>query len=243
MCTILLTRDELGRLVLTSNRDEKRTRARAVPPRAPVELARTTALYPIDADALGTWVGVNAHGLVITLLNNYQQSASFHPDGEPVTRGRLIPALLEHTTFDRAAAALAVLDALPRTRPFIIAMAHVDAPDALVASWDGHELALERRALPLMLTSSSVDLESATSFRLDQLEDHLDGVATLEELDAITEHFIGLPTQPFGVFMSRLDAWTVSHTRVIIDEVNVQMTYTDLLAIPAEVTTVQTTRQ
>ncbi len=51
MCTILLTRDELGRLVLTSNRDEQRTRARALPP-APVELTRTTALYPIDAELM-----------------------------------------------------------------------------------------------------------------------------------------------------------------------------------------------
>lgn len=242
MCTILLTRDELGRLVLTSNRDEQRTRARALPP-APVELTRTTALYPIDADALGTWVGANAHGLVITLLNNYQQSASFHPDGEPVTRGRLIPALLEHTTFEGAADAVAALDALPRTRPFIIAMAHVDAPDALVASWDGHELALERRALPLMLTSSSVDLERATSIRLDQLEDHLDGVATLEDLDAITEHFTGPPTLPLGVFMSRIEAWTVSHTRVIIDDDCALMTYTDLIAVPAEVTTTRTQRR
>jgi len=56
------------------NRDERRTRAVAQPPRTwPTEVSWAT--YPQDPVSGGTWIGVNDDGLVVALLNRMVGSA------------------------------------------------------------------------------------------------------------------------------------------------------------------------
>src|SRR5689334_3842624 len=67
MCTVTWVRRKRG-YDLLCNRDEKRTRKKAVPPR-PAVLGGVQYLAPIDADHGGTWIATNEFGLSACLLN------------------------------------------------------------------------------------------------------------------------------------------------------------------------------
>lgn len=220
MCTIAMFLTPNGHLILAGNRDEMRTRKRALPPREPVTLGETTALFPTDADAGGTWIGVNASRIAITLLNNYQQDARFTPGGEPVSRGLLVKALLGLTSLEAIEEHLRRWP-LEHTRPFILAAGILDAPHearAIVATWSGEALELEERTLPVLLISSSFELERAVEARARAL-----APLTSTSPPASDEAIIELFSQhdpapgPFTVSMSREDAQSVSHTWIGID--------------------------
>lgn len=234
MCTIAMLPGSPGHLLLAGNRDELLTRGRARPPGGPVPLGEVNALFPVDADAGGTWIGANDAGLAMTLLNNYQASAAFTPRGEPLSRGAIIGALLEVTALEAARDHLHrwLEGRLERLRPFVLAIGHADpTPRALVARWDGDDLSCEGADLPLLLVSSSVALEEATRRRLDALAP-LTEVSRWDEHahpEEVSRHFAQCaPTPgPFTVCMAREDARTVSHTRVEVTPERVRMVYFD----------------
>ena len=63
------------------NRDEKKSRPRAEPP----ELRENAFLSPRDPTGGGTWISVNRHGLIVTLLNRWHENQS-----GTASRGRLV---------------------------------------------------------------------------------------------------------------------------------------------------------
>lgn len=67
MCTVSFVAYR-AQVYLTSNRDEKQTRARAVPP-APQHTTSGTLLFPRDPVAGGTWIAVKDTGDAAVLLN------------------------------------------------------------------------------------------------------------------------------------------------------------------------------
>jgi len=67
MCTVTFI--PLGnKVLLTSNRDEKGIRKKAIPPSVTV-FDKANILYPKDAQAGGTWIGTSDRGTVMVLLN------------------------------------------------------------------------------------------------------------------------------------------------------------------------------
>ncbi len=67
MCTVTFI--PLGnKILLTSNRDEKGNRKKAIPPSLTV-LNNTNLLFPKDAQEGGTWIGASDTGTIIVLLN------------------------------------------------------------------------------------------------------------------------------------------------------------------------------
>ena len=58
---------------MAMNRDERRTRAPALPPAA-VAPSGVPALIPIDGDAGGSWISVNCLGHALALLNRWDES-------------------------------------------------------------------------------------------------------------------------------------------------------------------------
>jgi len=57
-----------GKLFISSNRDEKRSRKIALPP-AQYEYNELKFVFPKDADAGGTWIAVKENGDAAVLLN------------------------------------------------------------------------------------------------------------------------------------------------------------------------------
>lgn len=239
MCTILMLSARAGHLLLAGNRDEQRARPAALPPRQHVLTseagATMRALYPIDAQAGGTWIGVNAAGVAMTLLNNYQRSAVFDTEGAPRSRGLILPELLKESSLEQVHLAIeswAEREAR-HTFPFTLAAGSANEPgEALVAEWSGRELTITRRELPLLLVSSGFDLEGVSAAREATLHEFLDAPAWggEEELaEAITRAFSegGEAPNAYTVCMSRDDARTVSHSRVAITPEHARFTYLD----------------
>ena len=82
-----------GRLLLTMNRDEYRSRA---PERPPVVVDGDPQwVGPLDGQSGGTWIGASAAGVVACLLNIYTADEDGPPTSADLTsRGDIIPALL-----------------------------------------------------------------------------------------------------------------------------------------------------
>lgn len=228
MCTVLFLQGPAGHFILAGNRDEMRTRDRALPPivdeRGPYQL-----LYPVDATAGGTWIGANTHGMAATLLNHYQDAQSFRPVEPVQTRGELVREVLQSPTIDVAYDILMAKRAqLPHIRPFILAVAKLDEHGIMQgwqAHWDGQTLHRDTFDSPNLIISSSVRLHEATQKRTEQLE----AIQWNEDDEVIHAAF----AQDDGeatfatVCMSREDARTVSHTLIRIDPNTLHMTYFD----------------
>lgn len=88
MCTVTFIPANDG-YVLAMNRDERITRARAVPPDTE-NLKGTSAVFPRDA-AGGTWIGVSEFGISFALLNQNDRGSG---TAKVRSRGEIIPELL-----------------------------------------------------------------------------------------------------------------------------------------------------
>lgn len=106
MCTLALLTPRSGPygLILAANRDESLDRPSEGPqvwPGPPAFVAGRDAL------AGGTWLGVNAHGLVVGLTNHWTGSA---PDTTRASRGGIVTGLLACRNLDEVRARLAGMD-------------------------------------------------------------------------------------------------------------------------------------
>lgn len=150
-------------LIVTMNRDEAIDRAEGA-----VELQKNAegALeywYPTDAATKGTWFGVGSAGLVMTLLNRYQDSHLSKGVGF-TSRGAIIPSLLACST---------ITEIIQKMSPAYCGF--FQPFDLLVFSgelcyqfaWDGGALRQLEHAIDrgFFYTSSSIDIEDVTVFR------------------------------------------------------------------------------
>ena len=229
MCTLTWTRSA-GSVVgyeLFFNRDELKTRRPALPPEehesAGDDGRPVRFLAAIDADAGGTWLGVNEHGLAVGLLNGWRDRDRTRPDA--TSRGLLVKELLG----SRDTAALArrlARRGLAEFRSFtLIALEPGKAP-VLRASWDGEALALDRLAEgDQPISSSSKDPEGAARARRavwSRLASaRAPGPAELAAFHASHEPEPGA----WSPCMHREDAETVSFTRVLAAPREVSLTY------------------
>lgn len=208
------------------NRDELRTRPRALPPTLHTRGPRSI-LMPIDPLSRGTWIGINDHAIFAALLNLTQPGLA--TSGR--SRGGIIPAILQHSTFDRALAAAQFILADGYT-PFRLLIGSLQQT-VLLRSSDGH---LEHLTPPLLLTSSGLgdDLVHAPRAALFSRTlasqpapgahpDHL-----RQSQDHFHHHF--WPDQPaLSVLMDRPDARTVSITTIELTSTAATLHYQDLL--------------
>lgn len=114
---------------LVANRDEQRTRPLALPARVVVHEG-LHAWWPIDAQSGGTWIGVNAAGLAMGLLN-FRAGTPTQLHAAIKSRGLIIPSLLASPTLSIAAEGARSL----RARDFL--------PFRLIIT-DGHAVAQMR---------------------------------------------------------------------------------------------------
>mgnify|MGYP006283632751 CR=1 FL=1 len=132
MCTLALLRRPGARfpLVVAANRDERLDRPSTPPLRwdDPVPFVGGR-----DELAGGTWLGVNAHGLVIGLTNHW---TGIPPDPERASRGDVVRSLLQSRSLDEVRERLAARDS-GATNPFLLLAASRDGDALWTASADG----------------------------------------------------------------------------------------------------------
>lgn len=231
MCTLSWWIDAEQRGVLF-NRDEKRTRSKGLPPRL-VESAQqqTKILMPLDPDAGGSWIGVNEHGLIVALLNNYPHYQE--PSEGQRSRGLLVLDLLDISK--TATECMATLSAVnvQRYRGFLLfAMDRTNQP--LAREWAGEQL----QELPLLeqgglsvLTTSSVRREDCEQYRWKLFADT---PRTAESLRSAHQHYHSTDNA-LGPMMVRDDAATDSITEIILGSTHAAMRYQALSGKPPKI--------
>src|SRR5215211_3449728 len=92
MCSVSWVRRR-GSLVVVMNRDERRDRAPARPPRRWRGVGGGFTA-PVDGDAGGTWIAARDSGVVVALLNHQASSGTAPPAGVArISRGVLVRTL------------------------------------------------------------------------------------------------------------------------------------------------------
>lgn len=226
MCTLSVIRGPLSegagveplRWRLVFNRDERRARADALPPRRH-RYGAVGAIYPVDPEGRGTWIAATSAGLVFALLNETEAPAPAL-DGL-ISRGQVIPRLVGATSIDAVEERLRELP-LARHRPFRLIVAGeteiLEVVEAGVRSTARHPA-----SAGFMRTSSSVRPAAARLLR-SALFARLVPNASPAAQDRFHAHrWPGAPGA--SVLMSREDAATVSITTVEAFAQGFRLTY------------------
>lgn len=217
MCTVSFLPRRSG-FLLAVNRDERKTRPLALPPRCRWTGTRK-ALFPSEPDG-GTWTGVNDAGLTLALINWYAKPQ--RDRALCVSRGIIVPHLL---AADGAGEIGAMLDdlPLPRINPFRLIAA--SAGEALLREWrwDGATLVCRRFAWARRhWFSSGYDETQVSRKRAAVMRD----AASLTPARLRQLHAAHLPERgPFSLCMHREDAETVSFTEIAVAAAGAEMRY------------------
>jgi len=222
MCTVTVIARADG-YTLGMNRDEKQTRAIALPPtRRP--LGQRDTLFPSEPGG-GTWIGVNDTGLSFALVNWYSIP---HLGADPmVSRGQVVLRALALGSIREVEAALGTLP-LDRMNPF--RLIGVSAFPGVVSEWRWNLRRLERFDHPWQTAtwiSSGVDESGAQTARGKTFHEALrqSSAGTPDWLRRL--HRSHRPERgPYSTCMHREDAATVSYTEVRVTRHAAQLKYT-----------------
>lgn len=217
MCTLTIQRDA-DFVRVTMNRDERHER---------IETGlysdgwRHSMLFPEDSESRGTWIGVNASGVILCLLNRYDRPSA--PVGD--SRGRIIVDALALGDFSDIETWLCTAFRPDRYNPFSLFV--IGGQRLLRLDWTGarwNHLALAVQPW-LMVTSSSENIAEVTYYRQRQFERWLnDGAPFYSGIPGF--HFQHDPTAPEkSVLMSRVHSQTKSLTQITLFEHHAQMLY------------------
>lgn len=217
MCTVSFIPNRRG-FNLAMNRDEKRSRATALPP-AIVDLAEYRAIFPREPDG-GTWIAVNDVGVCLALINWHRIERE--PADRILSRGHIVSELAGKSDSDDIANGLSELR-LKEMRPFRL-IAIVSKQRAVI-EWRWNLARLSKRKHPWSPRhwfSSGFDERKAESVRRRICKKRSsDGIDQLREL-----HRSHAPERgPFSICMHRNDAATVSYTEVAVENRKVTMRY------------------
>ena len=227
MCTVTWSRNPDG-LTLLMNRDELWSRGAAEPPR---ELDRDgmPVLAPLDTDAGGTWIAVNAAGVVLCLLNRYPsnepgwQRPAGAGESAPSPRESRGALVLRHSSARSAAEVpvrLARAD-LRRYSPFTLLAIDRDT-DPSLSRWDGFRLEVARAEPPI--ASSSFDEQAVIAARVATYRAIVGAEPTRDALRAY--HRSHLPHRgPYSVCAHRDDGGSRSLTEVHVGADEIVMRY------------------
>ncbi len=219
MCTVTWLRETEGYRLLF-NRDELKSRAEAQPPEVRASDG-VRWIAPRDPDGGGTWLATSEHGLTIGVLNGNRRA----DDAERAwrSRGELAPALIGSADPAMVAERLESMD-LSDFRSFRL-LAIGPAEGAVVAEWDGHALAVDRRAEGRRpLVSSSFDETAVGAARRAEYARVVGATPTPERLHTYHRSTHGGPSA-FTVAMERPEAATRSLTEVRVGAGEVRHAY------------------
>lgn len=216
MCTLTIIR--VGdALTLTMNRDDAPARAEASPRVWDDGACRFAA--PIDLEAGGTWIGVNAAGVAACLLNRYDDA----PKGVR-SRGDVVPAALNTSKLDSASAAVEAL-ALRGYSPFTCLIVSLDG--AACIDWTGAQCRKREfhHPTPWMMTSSSWRFEAVSAWRQALFEDIL--VRSQPSHAALSDFHCAIRDgeEAWAPMMRREDAHTKSVTQIILRPQDAELRY------------------
>lgn len=218
MCTLTWLRSNSGYQVFF-NRDELKTRQRAIPP-CLHKASDINYIAPIDRDAGGTWISANQQGLTFCLLNNYQACHDL-PDRNWISRGLLVRDLAHLPSTDAVISALDSISMLSY-RPFDLIIFELRLEPFQLA-WDGTKLVAKKNP-SMPITSSSFNSSEVVSGRIKRINDE----HPLNSKSLLEFHSSHAPEKgAYSVCMHRDDAHTVSFSHIQASEKQITFDYRD----------------
>ncbi len=222
MCTVSWLHESDG-YQLQCNRDEKLSRAPALPPQIR-ERRGVRYVAPIDGGFGGAWIGTNEFGVSVCLLNGARRCVEVQTGGAR-SRGLLLVDLLTGSCLLDVNERILATDLTPYA-PFTLAVLELGQYTS-VMEWDGLEKVIVPYGEPYMpLVSSSFDPEGVQGKRRDEFARRLDaaGRLTASVLFAFHESH-GHGKDAYSPCMHRPDARTVSFSWIRVKNDAVEFFY------------------
>lgn len=223
MCTVSWLDDDDGGYCLLFNRDEKRTRGAA---QSPQIFCRDQVQFvaPIDTDRGGTWLAMNDCGLTVCLLNAYpSQGMRQTPTSE--SRGKIPIYLAAARSLDQVDEQLNQMD-LSNFASFRLLAMEPNRPP-WYSEWTGSKLACDYDAgWRMPVTSSSFQTAEVEAARRALFQDQIGSRSPITRRALELYHADhGPAASAHSVCMHRLDAQTVSFSRVAVSSNQVRLDY------------------
>jgi Transport and Golgi organisation 2 len=224
MCTVTYLPTANG-YFLTSNRDEKNTRSKALLPEK-YTINNTTLLFPKDIDAGGTWITLKENGDALCLLNG-AFNTYVHTNKYTVSRGKVV---LQIASSPNMASAFNEID-LQKTAPFTLLL--ITNYTLLECRWDG-----EVKYSKLLNGSIPHIWSSATLYNKEQQQKRKNWFATwltqnnnpsLYSLFNFHKNTGDGDKENDLVINRNNKLFTVSITGILVDAEKYVMHYTDLI--------------
>ncbi|MEM9083306.1 MAG: NRDE family protein [Planctomycetota bacterium] len=218
MCTVTLISHHDG-YRLACNRDELKSRPLAELPKI-LSAGSTRCIAPIDPAGGGTWIAVNEHGVVVTILNLNLREA---PPLAPKSRGELVMRAIEGNSASDSIGLLRAVD--PKDyRPFRLVVFSADGTGAVMRS-SGQDLTTEYFAhedLPFFMTSSGLGDHFVEGPRRELFNREF-GLKAADQDVFHAHRWVDRPE--LSVNMDRADAATVSYTVVEVSSEGAVLRY------------------
>lgn len=211
------------------NRDERKTRLAALPPRVHEAGNGLSFVAATDANAGGTWLLANAMGLTIAILNYYEKEAADEVSSQFRSRGLLVTDLAVCETLEEVGDALKNLDRASY-RAFTL-LAFSSSPRFRVWYWqfDGLAMIGPDPTPKIPICSSSFLTEEVVAERQTLLTNMLaNSESSAEVLDAYHHSDDNGRPSAHTVKMNRPDAQTWSISRVSVRPKEIEFAYESL---------------
>jgi len=211
MCILSIVKSEQG-IIITSNRDEQRSRKNSLAPEI-INLGDRKAIIARDAQAQGTWLLTDNHGRTAILLNGAFES---HIPAPPYreSRGIILMNLFQEDNFKSAF----LFYNLENIEPFQII--YLDTEIAFQCVWDGNQ----KHLFAIDLSTPQVFFSPTLYTREQQEEKRNHFFKTLAEIGSINSNELleihsnqNIHSSELNFFMSREHQTTKSISQVELD--------------------------
>lgn len=235
MCTVTVVRTP-HEVCLACNRDEQLSHPIALPPQVS-RFGHHQAVLPIDPASGGTWIAASDAGLAFVLLNINPESRRTIPSKGSRSRGTIIPQMLPCDTLASAVTTALSLDA---SAFGLFRLLLVDGEELAELCSDGSQVHRVQHAPlgePWLFTSSGLGDHRVEGCRRQLFADLFNRQADSRAMQEAFHRHHWADAPHLSVCMRRMDARTVSQTRITLGRNTVSLRYhPDSPDVPAELT-------
>jgi uncharacterized protein with NRDE domain len=153
MCTVTFLPYGVNSFILTSNRDEKSARLKAMPPRK-FKINRHSVFYPKDLEAGGTWIATGSNNYTVCLLNGAYVKHPYRPPYKK-SRGLMLLDFFEVNDIEKFVSTYDFKGIQPFTLLIVDSTASLGLHELI---WDGEKLTHSVKAVNTAHMWSSVTL-------------------------------------------------------------------------------------
>ncbi len=217
MCTVTYYPIDNESYILSTNRDELKARAKAIPPQVGIK-DKVRFVRPVDGEKGGTWIAVNEYKLSLNILNwfqAYDERTDYKSDYYS-SRGQIIHDLISSKSLEECDKRLKTIR-LEHFAPFRLLGFQVNPHKITHWSWNGNDLKQKTQSIkPHIWISAGFDYEKALHFRKEVFTRFLNehNLLTIEGIKKL--HASQYPDKGhYAISMSHERAQSVSNT--IID--------------------------